>query len=385
MINKIKALASEYLPEIVQLRRHLHKNPELSFREYETSKFVQEKLGEWGIAFQSGIAGTGIIAHIRGKNSDSKLIALRADMDALPILEENETEYTSQNPGVMHACGHDVHTSSLLGAAKILHTLRNEWEGTVQLIFQPGEEVLPGGASLMIKEGIFDGVKPLAIIGQHVYPELPSGKVGFKAGPYMASTDEIYMTVKGAKPHHNIDPVLIASHLVVALQQVVSRWTDPLTPCVLSIGKFIANGATNIIPNEVQLEGTFRTFNEKWRFEVHEKIKTLAIQLVESMGGKLDIRIEIGYPVLNNDEKLTFTKKARAIEYLGTENVIELGQRMTAEDFAYYSHHMPACFYRLGTAAPDGTKSAAVHNSRFDIDESALEVGMGLMAWEAVS
>jgi amidohydrolase len=390
MINRIKALANDYLPEIIACRRHLHKNPELSFKEFETSKFVQGKLAEWGIDFQSGIAGTGIVAFIKGKNPDSKLIALRADMDALPILEENETEYTSQNHGVMHACGHDVHTSSLLGAAKILQTLKGEWEGTVQLIFQPGEEVLPGGASLMIKDGIFNKAKPDAIIGQHVYPELPSGKIGLKPGPYMASTDEIYITVKGkgghgAKPQNNIDPVLIASHLVVALQQVVSRWTDPVTPCVLSIGKFIANGATNIIPNEVKLEGTFRTFDEKWRFEAHEKIKTMATQLVESMGGKLDIRIEVGYPVLHNDEKLTLAKKARAIEYLGAENVIDLGQRMTAEDFAYYSHHMPACFYRLGTAAPDGTKSAAVHNSRFDIDESALAVGMGLMAWEAIS
>jgi amidohydrolase len=391
MKEKIQSLAKKHLGAIVEMRRHLHAHPELSYKEFKTADFVQSKLAEHGIVFEHSIAGTGIVAFLEGKNPTKRLIALRADMDALPITEENDVSYKSQNPGVMHACGHDVHTSSLLGAAIILNELKEEWEGRIQLIFQPAEEVLPGGASLMIKEGIFSKQTPQSIFGQHVFPELPAGKVGFRPGAYMASTDEIYVTVKGkgghgAKPDRNIDPVLITSHLIVALQQVVSRWANPATPSVLSFGKVIANGATNIIPNEVKLEGTFRTFDETWRKEAHVRMVELATQLVKSMGGEVDFRIEVGYPVLNNNETLTLKSKELAIEYLGKENVEDLGLRMTAEDFAYYSQHMPACFYRLGTASPDDdSKSYAVHNSRFDIDENALEVGMGLMAWLAVS
>lgn len=391
MKEKIKELAKKHLSGIIEMRRHLHANPELSYHEFQTAAFVESKLKEFGIPCQTGIAGTGIVAFIEGKNPASRLIALRADMDALPIREDNDVPYKSKNEGIMHACGHDVHTSSLLGAALILNETKTEWEGKVQLVFQPAEEVLPGGASLMIKEGIFSKQKPGSIFGQHVFPELPAGKVGFKPGAYMASTDEIYVTVKGkgghgAKPDRNIDPVLIASHLIIALQQVVSRWANPATPSVLSFGKVIANGATNIIPNEVKLEGTFRTFDETWRKEAHVRMKELAIHLAKSMRGEVDFRIEVGYPVLKNDKSLTEKSKALAIEYLGAENVEDLQLRMTAEDFAYYSQHMPACFYRLGTASPkDDSKSYAVHNSRFDIDENALEVGMGLMAWLAIT
>lgn len=389
ILKKIKKYSEEFLPEIISYRRRIHSNPELSFKEFNTSLFVQEKLSEWGIPFKSGIAGTGITALIEGKKTGNQLVSLRADMDALPIIEENETDYKSQNHGVMHACGHDVHTSSLLGAAKILNSLRDEFTGKIQLIFQPGEEVLPGGASLMIKENIF-AEKPNAIFGQHVFPELPAGTVGFKAGMYMASTDELYVTVKGkgghgAKPDRNIDPVLIASHLIVALQQVVSRWTNPSLPCVLSFGKVIANGATNIIPSEVYLEGTFRTFDEKWRTEAHQRMVDLATHLAKGMGGDVDFRIEKGYPVLFNDETLTTKAKEVAVQYLGAENVVDLDLRTTAEDFAYYSHIVPGCFYRLGTAEPGGGKSYPVHNSRFDIDENALLTGMGLMAWQAIS
>lgn len=391
MKQRIKELAARYLQDTIALRRQLHANPELSFQEFKTSKFIQDKLSEYGIPFQSGIAGTGVIAFIDGKNPSSRLIALRADMDALPIIEENEHSYKSVNHGVMHACGHDVHTSSLLGAARILNELRNEWEGRIQLVFQPGEEKLPGGASLIIKEGVFSKRLPDAIYGQHVDPEIPKGKIGLKPGMYMASTDEIYVTVKGkgghaAKPSLLIDPVLITSHLIIALQQVVSRWSNPAIPSVLSFGKVIANGATNVIPNEVKLEGTFRTFDETWRKEAHSRMIELAEQLVKSMGGEVDFRIEVGYPVLHNHEELSKNAKRKAIDFLGEENVIDLPLRTTAEDFAYYSHIMPACFYRLGTASPnDNSKSYSVHNSRFDIDESALEIGMGLMAWMAVS
>ena len=390
MIKKIQSLASKYLPEIIEVRRHIHANPELSFKEYKTSDYVQSVLNKMGIPFESGIAGTGIVATIGGKNADSKLVSLRADMDALPIEEQNELSYKSRNAGVMHACGHDVHTSSLLGAAKILNELKSEWSGTVQLIFQPGEETLPGGASIMIKEGLFKNQGRHAIFGQHVFPELPAGKVGLKPGVYMASTDEIYVKVQGkgghgAKPDKNIDPVLITSHLIVALQQVVSRWANPSMPSVLSFGKVIANGATNIIPNEVLLEGTFRTFDEKWRMEAHERMTALAKGLVEGMGGAVEFRIEVGYPVLKNDPNLTELSKLAAIEYLGIENVVDLDLRTTAEDFAYFSQLMPACFYRLGTASPNGDNSYAVHNSRFNIDEDALKTGMGLLAWQALS
>ncbi|MBL0316555.1 MAG: amidohydrolase [Flavobacteriales bacterium] len=387
MKEKIRQLASQLLQEVIGYRRHLHANPELSFQEFNTSAYIEAFLIRNNISYRKGIAGTGLTAFIEGKNPESKLIALRADMDALPIVEENNVEYKSKNNGVMHACGHDVHTSSLLGAALILNSLRTHWEGTVQLLFQPGEEVLPGGASVMLKEGVFEHKMPEAIFGQHVYPELPAGTIGLKPGPYMASTDEIYVTVKGrgghgAKPDRNIDPVLITAHLITALQQVVSRWANPATPTVLSFGKVIANGATNIIPNEVKMEGTFRTFNEEWRVEAHQRMKDLATNLVKSMGGEVEFRIEVGYPVLKNDSSLTTAAKQFAIDYLGEEHVVDLDIRMTAEDFAYFSQYMPACFYRLGTASPkDDSKSYGVHNSKFDIDESALETGMGLMAW----
>ncbi|MEN9348736.1 MAG: hypothetical protein RLZZ77_2247 [Bacteroidota bacterium] len=389
MITRIQSLAQTLLPEITAIRRHIHAHPELSFQEKETALFVKTKLTEWGIAVQSDIAGHGLVAYIHGQEPESRLIALRADMDALPIIEENDVVYKSTREGIMHACGHDAHTASLLGAAKILFELRNEWKGTIQLIFQPAEEVLPGGASLMIDAGIFKAKKPQAIFGQHVFPELPAGKVGFRPGPYMASTDELYVTVKGkgghgAKPDKAIDPVLISAHLIVALQQVASRWTNPQMPTVLTFGKVQANGATNIIPNEVKLEGTFRTFSESWRKEAHVRMVQLAKGLVEGMGGEVDFRIEVGYPVVMNDEQLTHSAIEAAKEYLGEENVVPLDMRTTAEDFAYYSQQMPGCFYRLGTATPDGKKTAPVHNSRFDIDEQSLLTGMGLMAWLAL-
>lgn len=388
--QQIRELAEANFSEVLAMRRHLHMHPELSYNEIETASFVAGQLRRMGLDVKTGIGGHGLTAFISGNNPESRLVALRADMDALPIVEQNETQYKSRHEGVMHACGHDVHTSSLLGAAMILNQLRDQFEGTVQLVFQPAEEVLPGGASLMLKDGVFADRMPQAIIGQHVFPELLAGKIGLKPGVYMASADELYVTVKGrgghgAKPDRNIDPVLIASHLIVALQQVVSRWSNPTMPSVLSFGKVIANGATNIIPSEVRLEGTFRTFDEKWRKEAHERMIALADGLVKGMGGEVDFRIEVGYPVLKNDESLTMRARELAIEYLGSENVVDLNVRMTAEDFAYYGHEMPGCFYRLGTASPvDETKSYSVHHPRFDIDEEALKTGMGLMAWLAV-
>jgi amidohydrolase len=384
--NLVKNKAATYKAEVIAIRRHLHQYPELSFNEFETAKFVEQKLKEFGITTISRMVNTGVVALIEGKNPNSKTIALRADLDALPIQEDNAVEYKSCNNGVMHACGHDVHTSSLLGVAKILNELKAEFEGTVKLIFQPGEEKLPGGASLMIAAGVLENPKPSYIIGQHVYPELEAGKVGFKSGMYMASTDEIYVTVTGkgghaALPHLVIDPILIASHIIVALQQIVSRANKPITPSVLSFGKVTANGATNIIPNQVLLEGTFRTMDEEWREQAHTKMKKLAETLADSMGGKCEFKIEKGYPFLVNDEKLTNKMKNGAIDFLGKENVVDLEMRMTAEDFAYFSQVKPACFYRLGINNKIKNIISGLHTSRFDIDEDALETSIGLMTW----
>jgi len=390
LVSEIKKLSEQYFDRILEIRRHLHAHPELSFKEFETSKYICSILDEEGIAYRNGIVETGILAEIKGINPEKRTIALRADMDALPIVEANEVSYRSKNEGVMHACGHDVHSSSLLGAGMILNTLKDHWEGTVQMIFQPGEERIPGGASLMLKDGIFDQKRPEHIVGQHVYPELESGMVGFKGGKYMASTDEIYLKVigkggHGALPHRNIDPVLIASHIVVGLQQLVSRKARPDIPTVLSFGKILGNGATNVIPDFVNLEGTFRTVDEKWRDIAHQEIKEMATCMAESMGGKCDVKILKGYPCLINDEALTRKKIEAAKAYLGQEKVVDLNIRMTAEDFAYFAQEVPGCFYRLGTGNEKKGIIAPVHNAHFDIDESALITGMGLMAWMALN
>lgn len=387
-LEKVKALAKEYYDEVLNIRRHLHQHPELSFQEYETSKYVKEKLESYGIEVQNGIAGTGLVGFIRGENPESKYIALRADMDALPIIEANEVPYKSKNEGVMHACGHDVHTSSLLVASKILSTLKEEFEGTVKLIFQPGEEKLPGGASMMIKEGVLKNPAPQNIVGQHVMPLIPAGKVGFRSGMYMASADEIYLTVKGkgghaAMPEMNVDPVLITSHIIVALQQIISRNGSPKVPSVLSFGKVIAEGATNIIPNEVKVEGTFRTMNEEWRKEAHQKIKKMAESIAEGMGGSCEVDIIVGYPFLKNEPSLSKKLRGYAVEYMGEDNVEDLDLWMAAEDFAYYSQEIDACFYRLGIRNEEKGINSGLHTPTFNVDESCLEVGAGLMAWLA--
>ena len=389
LLSEIKALAQAHQPETVDTRRHLHQHPELSFEEKETAAFVADKLRSFGITPQEGVADTGLVALIEGKNPDKKVVALRADMDALPITEANDVPYKSQNVGVMHACGHDVHTASLLGVARILHQLRDQFEGTVKLVFQPGEERIPGGASLMIKDGVLENPRPQHMFGQHVQPFIPAGKVGFREGMYMASADELYVTVHGkgghaAMPDRNIDPVLITSHIIVALQQIVSRAADPKMPSVLSFGRVIAEGATNVIPNEVKLEGTFRTMNEDWRAEAHRKMKKMAESIAEGMGGSCDFDIRRGYPFLKNSPELTRRAKHYAIDFLGQENVVDLDLWMAAEDFAYYTQQVDACFYRLGTGNEARGINSSVHTPTFDVDESALEVGVGLMSWIAV-
>ncbi len=390
LINKIKTMSSAYLNEIIEIRRHIHTNPELGFEEYKTSEFIASKLTEFGIPFKKGIAKTGIVALIQCKNPQKITIALRADMDALPILEQNDVKYKSVNEGVMHACGHDAHVACLLGAAKIINSLKEELQGTVKLIFQPSEEMFPGGALAMINEGVLENPKPDLIIGQHVLPTMDSGKMGLKSGKYMASTDEIYLTVKGkgghgATPELNIDPIVISAHIIIALQQIVSRNARPDVPTVLSFGRVIANGRTNIIPDLVTLDGTLRTFDEVWRAEVHQKITKMAQSIAEGMGGSCDVRIEKGYPFLVNDDKVTKEVSDNAKAFLGEENVEELPLRMTAEDFAYFTQQIPACFYRLGIRNESKGITSNLHTNTFNIDEDSLKTGMGLMAWLAVS
>ncbi|MBI4929163.1 MAG: amidohydrolase [Bacteroidetes bacterium] len=413
MKEKIKQLAKNYLNEVIQIRRHLHAHPELSFEEYNTSKFIASKLKEFGIPFKDGIVKTGIVATINGTKTTSSpraapptygslqrgtesCIALRADMDALPITEANDVEYKSKNTGVMHACGHDAHTASLLGAAKILNELKDEFSGTVKLIFQPGEEKAPGGASLMIQEGVLENPTPSAIFAQHVFPNLAAGQVGFRAGKYMASTDEIYLTVKGKGGHAAIkgsyvNPLLIASEILLELEK---KFNSPLLgrgaggeaiPTVLAFGRMHANGATNVIPDEVKMDGTFRTMDEAWRKEAHGIIQQIAVSKAKSRSGDCDVNIMAGYPALINDEKTTSRTKKSAEEYLGKENVVELEQRMTGEDFSFFAQKIPACFYRIGTGNISKGITSEVHTPAFDIDEKALQTGTGLMAWIAMN
>lgn len=391
MKETIQKLAADFLPEAISLRRHLHAHPELSFQEVKTGRFIADKLAEWGIPHRHGVAENGVVATIAGRNPRKKTIALRADFDALPIEEANDVPYRSQNGGIMHACGHDVHTASLLTTARILFSVRDKFDGSVRLIFQPGEEKLPGGASIMIKEGVLEGPKPAGIIGQHVHPPLAAGTIGLKSGMYMASADEIYVSIKGrgghgAMPHECIDPVVLAAQIIVGLQQLVSRWADPGVPSVLTFGKINSvGGATNIIPNEVRLEGTFRTMHEKWRSDAHKRMKKMAEGMAKSMGAACEFRVVKGYPTLVNHEELTRRVKKEAIEFLGKSRVVDLPMRMTAEDFAFYTHVVPGCFYRLGTGGEGGKFRSAIHTNTFDIDENALETGAGLMAWLAIN
>lgn len=388
LVDEIRKHAHENHDTVLSNRRYLHTNPELSFNEYQTSSFIKARLDEMGISWQS-MADTGVVALIKGDKPSGKIIALRADMDALPIHEANDVDYVSKNKGVMHACGHDAHTASLLGVAKILTSLRNHFGGMIKLIFQPAEEKLPGGAEKMIEEGVLKIPAPVAVLGQHVSPVVDAGKIAIRKGKFMASMDEIFVTVwgrggHGAQPHQNIDPVLIAAQILVALQQIVSRMSNPTMPTVLSFGKFIANGAINVIPDEVYLEGTFRTLDEGWRDEAHLRMKKIAEGIAESMGGSCDFKIVRGYPFLINEEKLTAQIQTFAEEYLGKENVEEAQIWMAAEDFARYSQQIDSCFYLLGVRNENKSIASSLHTSTFNIDEDALLHSTGLMAYLAV-
>lgn len=387
--QQIRNLAAAQRDTAVRDRRHLHANPELSFDEHETRDYIASRLKEMGIAYRE-VAGTGLIGEIQGEKGEGPTIALRADIDALPITEANDVAYKSKRDGVMHACGHDVHTASLLGAAGILQQVRADFSGKIRLLFQPGEEQLPGGATLMIRDGALKNPVPAAIFGQHVHPPLRAGKVGFRPGIYMASTDELFLTVRGrgghgAMPHNAVDPVVITAQIITAVQQLISRHTDPTLPAVITFGRIESEGgATNIIPNAVRLQGTLRTLNEEWRGEIKNRLRTLVTGMASAMGGSAELEIRQGYPFLRNDEVLTRRAFTAAKSFLGEENVVELPIRMTGEDFAFYTHHLPACFYRLGVADPERGITSPVHTDTFDVDEKCLETGPGLMAWLAL-
>lgn len=390
LLEKIRSLSEKYSTEVVEARRHLHQNPELSYQEYNTVKFVAAKLESFGITATKNMATTGLVAEIAGRNPSKKSIALRADMDALPITEANGVAFRSNVSGVMHACGHDVHTASLLGTAKILNEVKDQFEGTVRLLFQPGEEKNPGGASYMIRDGALENPQPTGIIGQHVFPLLPVGKIGFREGMYMASCDEIYLKVIGkgghaAAPDLIIDPILIASHIIIALQQIISRNASPKQPTVLSFGNIVGKGATNVIPAEVNIAGTFRAMNEEWRASALEKIKRMSESIAEGMGGKCEVDISRGYPYLENNPELTRRIRRAAESYVGPENVVDIDITLGAEDFSYYSQVIPASFYRLGTSNPEKGITSYVHTPTFDVDEDALKIGPGLMAWMAIN
>lgn len=390
MINQIRQKASDLLPELQRIRQHIHQFPELSFQEYKTSEFIATELTKLNIPFKKGMAGTGIVAILEGKNPSKKCLAIRAELDALPINELNDVAYKSQHPGIMHACGHDVHSACLLGLATIMNDLKSEWEGTLKLIFQPGEEMHPGGGSMMITEGVLENPKVDAILALHVYPHLAAGIVGFRQGQYMASTDEIHITIEGkgghaALPHQTIDPIAISAQIIVALQQVISRRSNPIIPSVLSFGKIAGGTVNNVIPDKVEISGTLRTMDEKWRAEAHQLIKDIVTNTASSLGAKAIVEIPKGYPSLFNDQKLTEAISGFASKYLGQENVRELSLRMTADDFAFYSQQIPGCYYRLGTNTNNESKTASVHNAHFDIDENALTTGVGVMSYAAFS
>lgn len=389
LFDELSNQAESLLSEVQRIREYLHQNPELSFEEHNTMAFVCEKLKDWNIEFEAKVAGTGVVGFIRGKFSNqTPHIALRADLDALPIKEENNVPYKSKVEGVMHACGHDVHTANLLGVAKILKQNEDQLKHPVLLLFQPGEEKAPGGASLILKSGVLHKQPIKAIYGLHVFPELEAGKVGFRSGLYMASCDEVHVEVQGkgghaAMPHQCTDPIQAGIQFIQQAQSELHRYCDPKIPMVLRFGHFEALGATNVIPDKAKIKGTFRTMNEEWREQALNKLQAIADSISSTTGARLNLTIVKGYPYLENNPDVTETLKQSAQEILGAENVIDLPIRLTAEDFSFYSQEFPACFFRMGVRNEEQGIVNGVHHPKFDIDPHGLIAGMQVMCLPA--
>ena len=388
MKAQIQQLSSKYHSYTIDTYRHLHAHPELSFHEFETSHHVQTELTKMRIPFRTGIAGTGILGKIEGKNPSKRIIALRADMDALPVCELVDIPWKSKNDNVMHACGHDAHTACLLGTAQILNEIKDQFEGTILLIFQPGEEKAPGGARTMLEDGLFEEIQPEIILGQHVSVDYPTGTMGFLPGMIMASADEIHVKVHGkgghgALPHLCNDTVLATAQTLVALQQVKSRLCHPLTPMVLTFGRLVASGAQNVIPHEVQLSGTFRTVDEKWRSAAKNHIQRIITDTCAAYGCTAEIEIPDGYPCVVNNEEVTRQAREFAVELIGEENIRTMEMRMTSEDFGFFSQLYPSTFFRFGVKGETNANTGGLHSATFQIDEEALKTGIAGMAWLA--
>ncbi len=381
VFSVIEQMSADLFETVRSIREHLHRHPELSFEEHRTAAFIRARLKEWGIPFDE-IAGTGTVAYVHGRRTD-RFVALRADIDALPIEEQNEVPYRSENPGVMHACGHDVHTALLLGAASILHRLASSLPYSVKLIFQPAEEKSPGGASLLIREGILDGVE--VIYGQHVAPDLEVGQVGFRPGPFMASTDELHLRIRGrgghaAIPHETVNPIRVAAHLISAIDTRLGFEVSPFEPVVLNFGKFCGGHAVNVVPDEVELLGTLRTFNEPLRRRIKEWLRNEVPQWVAFWGATAEVKVIDGYPPLINDPSATQQVRSVIETLPGVRETVDIAPRMTAEDFAFYVQHVPGCFFRLGVKDPAWPRIRQVHTPTFDIHPEALQIGMQTIA-----
>jgi len=372
-------------------REYLHQNPELSYKEFNTMEYVAAKLKEIGLPYEKGVAGTGIVSIIRSsKHSENQAcIGLRADLDALPIQEQNTASYKSKVEGVMHACGHDVHTSILLGAAEILFELREDLEHPVKLIFQPGEEKNPGGASLLIEAGVLENPKVKEMYALHVFPELEVGKLGMRSGLYMASSDELHLEIigvggHGAMPEKCINPILIGSEFIIEAQNIIHKSCPKEVPCVISFGHFDALGATNVIPERAEIKGTFRTMNEEWREKAAILLMDLANNLENKYKGNVNLIVSKGYPFLKNDDELTEKLKTKFESFFGPEKIEGLALRMTSEDFSFYSQTIPVCFFRLGVGNKEKGIIYSVHHPKFDVDSACLKTGMLAMIQAAL-
>ena len=391
LAGKIQELAAEIFPEVVALRRDIHLHPELSYEEVRTTALITDYLLGLGITPEPPLLETGVIALIRGehKSSRGKVVALRADIDALPLNEENLHGFCSLESGKMHACGHDMHTAMLLGAAKILSQMKDELAGDVLLIFQPAEEKAPGGAKPFLDAGLFRTFNPSVIIGQHCFPNVETGKVALCKGSFMAATDELYFTVTGqgghaSAPQKAADPVLAAAHIITAVQHLVSRVVPPHEPAVVSIASIHGGNAPNVIPRQVTMSGTMRTMNEDVRSVVQEKLRQTVEHVARGLGVEAEVEIRKGYPVLFNDLAVTDHAEVICSEYLGKENVLESEPLMTAEDFAYYLQECPGTFWQIGTGTLPHEKNNTLHSPTFNPSEHALEIGSGLFAYTAL-